>query len=136
MDNRFAPGPPQVIRPNLSRPGRGIRFPPYGHPIGVVPLCGGVCLMVDTTVPGDFGQRARRRWRHVCVLTAAAVVAFAAVLSTGAGGEAMARTLSNIGLCTAAVAAAVACLSRAALYRGRRRWGWALIGLGVLAWGL
>jgi PAS domain S-box-containing protein len=92
--------------------------------------------MTLTTVPDDLGLRARRRWRHVCVLVTASVVTFGTVLGTGAGGEAMGRTVSNLGLGAAAIAAAVACLGRAALYRGRRRWGWALIGLGVLAWGL
>ena len=35
-----------------------------------------------------------------------------------------------------AVSAAVACLVRAKSFAGRMRWGWALIGLGVLSWGV
>ncbi|MEV6488992.1 sensor domain-containing diguanylate cyclase, partial [Actinoplanes sp. NPDC051633] len=91
--------------------------------------------MAVTTVPGDLGQGARRRWRNVCVLVAVVVAGFAGVLGLGIGGEALGQTVSNVGLCAGAFFAAVACLRRATGYRGRRRWGWALIGLGVLAWG-
>ncbi|HEU4346344.1 MAG TPA: EAL domain-containing protein [Actinoplanes sp.] len=64
------------------------------------------------------------------------VATFALVLSTGVGGPGISQTISNLGLCVAAVSAALAVLLRARSFRGRMRWGWALIGLGVLAWGL
>ena len=80
--------------------------------------------------------RHARGWVRLCVAIAIVVAAFAAILSTGAGGAGTSQTISNIGLCLGAVSAAVACLLRAKSFTGRARWGWALIGLGVLAWGL
>ena len=81
-------------------------------------------------------QRARLSWARVCVVVATVVAGFGAVLSTGIGGPAVSQTISNVGLCLGAIAAAMACLLRAKSFRGRMRWGWALIGLGVFAWGL
>ncbi|GLY94243.1 EAL domain-containing protein [Actinoplanes sp. NBRC 103695] len=81
-------------------------------------------------------RRAVRGWPRLCVAVAVVVVAFGAVLSTGVGGEDISQNISNVGLCLGAITAAVACLLRARSYHGRARWGWALIGLGVLAWGL
>ena len=78
----------------------------------------------------------RRAWVRLCVLVAAVVAAFGAVLSTGLGGPSVAQTISNLGLCAGAVSAAVACLIRARTFAGRLRWGWTFIGLGVLSWGL
>jgi diguanylate cyclase (GGDEF)-like protein/PAS domain S-box-containing protein len=77
-----------------------------------------------------------RGWIRLCVVIAILVAAFAAILSTGAGGPEISQALSNVGLCLGAVSAALACLLRARSLPGRPRWGWALIGLGVLAWGL
>ncbi|WP_127501730.1 putative bifunctional diguanylate cyclase/phosphodiesterase [Actinoplanes solisilvae] len=73
---------------------------------------------------------------RLCLLAGAFVAAFAFVLGTGAGGAALAQAVSNFGLCFAALAAAAACLWRSRRFSGRRRGGWALIGLGVLSWGL
>ena len=64
------------------------------------------------------------------------VAVFGGVLSTGAGGPAVSQAISNLGLCLAALAAAVACLNRARSFTGRTAWGWTFIGLGVLSWGL
>ncbi|HET6531510.1 MAG TPA: EAL domain-containing protein [Actinoplanes sp.] len=75
-------------------------------------------------------------WARLCVAIAVVVATFGAVLSTGIGGPAFSQTISNVGLGVGAVSAAVACLLRARTFRGRMRCGWALIGLGVLAWGL
>jgi diguanylate cyclase (GGDEF)-like protein/PAS domain S-box-containing protein len=75
-------------------------------------------------------------WTRVRVLVGAVVAAFALVLSTGLGGAGSAQTVSNYGLCLGAIAAAVGCLLRARSFTGRGRWGWALVGLGVLSWGL
>ena len=80
--------------------------------------------------------RALQSWARLCVVIAVIVATFGAVLSTGIGGPAVSQTLSNVGLCLGAITAALACLLRAKSFRGRMRWGWALIGLGVLAWGL
>jgi diguanylate cyclase (GGDEF)-like protein/PAS domain S-box-containing protein len=86
--------------------------------------------MAATKRPGLHG------WARLCVTIAVAVSTFGAVLSTGIGGPEISQTMSNLGLCLGALSAAVACLLRARTFRGRMRWGWALIGLGVLAWGL
>jgi diguanylate cyclase (GGDEF)-like protein/PAS domain S-box-containing protein len=77
-----------------------------------------------------------RGWARLCLAASVIVALFGALLSTGFGGPDVAQTLSNVGLCLAAVSAAVACLFRARSFTGRMRWGWALIGLGVLSWGL
>ncbi|GAA2542243.1 EAL domain-containing protein [Winogradskya consettensis] len=74
-----------------------------------------------------------RRWARLCVAVAVIAAGFGLVLSTGLGA---AKTISNLGLCAAAITAAVACLLRATTLRGRLRIGWALIGLGVLSWGV
>ncbi len=82
-------------------------------------------------VPGHL-----RAWIRLCIAVAAVVAVFAGVLGTAAGGADTSQTLSNIGLCLGALSAAVACLFRGRRFTGRMRWGWALIGLGVLSWGL
>ncbi|MBU2662638.1 bifunctional diguanylate cyclase/phosphodiesterase [Actinoplanes bogorensis] len=73
---------------------------------------------------------------RLCGLVGAVVIAFAFILSTGAGGPGFTLAVSNFGLCLGAIAAAVACLYRGRRFTGRMRWGWSLIGLGVLSWGL
>jgi diguanylate cyclase (GGDEF)-like protein/PAS domain S-box-containing protein len=82
------------------------------------------------------GRVALSRWARLCLVVAAVVVAFAAVLSSGLGGPGAARTISNFGQCFASIGAAVACMLRGYRFAGRQRWGWSLIGLGVLSWGL
>jgi diguanylate cyclase (GGDEF)-like protein/PAS domain S-box-containing protein len=77
-----------------------------------------------------------RGWARLCLIVACVVATFAAVLATGLGGGGAAQTMSNVGLCLGAISAAVACLFRARSFRGRLRWGWAFVGLGVLSWGL
>ncbi|MGA5304955.1 putative bifunctional diguanylate cyclase/phosphodiesterase [Nucisporomicrobium flavum] len=77
-----------------------------------------------------------RGWARLCVAVAVVVTGFAVVLGTGVGGAGAAKAISNLGLCAAAISAAVACLVRSATFRGRTRAGWALVGLGVLSWGL
>ena len=76
------------------------------------------------------------RWPRLCLGVGAVVALFALVLSTHIGGARVAQTLSNFGLGLAAISAAVACLWRGASFRGRMRWGWTFVGLGVLSWGL
>ncbi len=78
-------------------------------------------------------QHGLRRWMVLCAAVALVVAGFGVVLSTG---PATAKLVSNVGLCFAALGAAAAALRRAGSYRGRRRAGWALIGLGVLSWAL
>ncbi|BCJ55137.1 hypothetical protein Asp14428_66120 [Actinoplanes sp. NBRC 14428] len=75
-----------------------------------------------------------RGWARLCVAVAVVVAAFGVVLSTGAGGPGTSETISNLGLCAAAVAAAIVCLVRAGTHRGRLRAAWGLLGLGVLSW--
>jgi diguanylate cyclase (GGDEF)-like protein/PAS domain S-box-containing protein len=90
-----------------------------------------------TGLEGPAGDgRGHRGWTRLCVVVGLIVLGFATVLSSGLGGEHVAQTLSNFGLCLAALAAAAACLLRARWFTGRMRWGWAFIGLGVLSWGL
>ncbi|MEV6302619.1 bifunctional diguanylate cyclase/phosphodiesterase [Actinoplanes sp. NPDC051861] len=75
-------------------------------------------------------------WARLCLLVGAVVAAFGLVLGTGVAGPEFSQTLSNFGLCLGAIAAAVSCLIRARSFTGRLRWGWGLVGLGVLSWGL
>ena len=77
-----------------------------------------------------------RGWGNLCVAVATVAGLFGAVLSTGIGGPEVSQTISNVGLCVAAISAAFACLVRAKSFTGRMRLGWGLIGLGVLSWGL
>jgi diguanylate cyclase (GGDEF)-like protein/PAS domain S-box-containing protein len=74
-------------------------------------------------------------WLRLCVLTAAVVVSFGGLLISGVGGDAVSQTISNVGLCLAALSAAVACLLRAGRTTGRLRVSWGLVGLGILSWG-
>ncbi|MEV7623301.1 EAL domain-containing protein [Actinoplanes sp. NPDC089786] len=91
--------------------------------------------MAGTSAP-EGRRRLTRGWPGLCLVVALVVLAIGVVLSTGVGGERVSQSISNVGLCLGAITAALACLLRARSYRGRARWGWALIGLGVLAWGL
>jgi diguanylate cyclase (GGDEF)-like protein/PAS domain S-box-containing protein len=88
------------------------------------------------TAAGRPTPRRSRHWTRLCYVVAAVVAAFGIVLSTGAGGPDTSQAISNLGLCAAAVSAALACLFRAAAFRGRLRAGWAMVGLGVLSWGV
>ena len=92
--------------------------------------------MAATPEPIRRRPRPLRGWAGLSVVVAVLVATFGAVLSTGAGGPATSQTISNLGLCLGAVGAAVACLLRARSSTGRLRGGWALIGCGVLSWGL
>ncbi|MCA2216499.1 putative bifunctional diguanylate cyclase/phosphodiesterase [Jidongwangia harbinensis] len=76
------------------------------------------------------------RWARLCAAVGLVVVLFGTVLGTELAGPAASRTISNVGLAFGAVSAAVACLWRARSFTGRFRWGWVLISLGVLSWGL
>ncbi|MET8147763.1 bifunctional diguanylate cyclase/phosphodiesterase [Actinoplanes sp. NPDC049668] len=80
-------------------------------------------------------RRAVRGWAWTCIAIAVAVAAFGAVLSTGVLGPGASSIFANVGLCLAALAAAGACVHRAATVRGRMRAGWTLIALGALSWG-
>ncbi|HEV7965832.1 MAG TPA: EAL domain-containing protein [Actinoplanes sp.] len=95
---------------------------------------------IEPPVPtGTVDPRMPRRlhgWARLCLVVAVVVGVFGIVLSTGIGGPAAAQTISNLGLCAAAISAAIGCLFRARSFAGRRRWGWTFIGLGVLSWGL
>jgi diguanylate cyclase (GGDEF)-like protein/PAS domain S-box-containing protein len=84
----------------------------------------------------SFAARSLAGWPRLCAIVGTIVTLFALVLSTGVGGAAVAQTISNFGLCASAIAAAVCCLWRGTTFRGRMRWGWIFIGLGVLSWGL
>ncbi|MGX6603038.1 putative bifunctional diguanylate cyclase/phosphodiesterase [Micromonosporaceae bacterium Da 78-11] len=85
---------------------------------------------------GGTASRGPTSWQRLCAVVAMIVVAFALLLVTGIGGPDVLQVVSNFGLATAALCAAVACLLRARSFTGRARWGWALVGLGVLSWGL
>jgi diguanylate cyclase (GGDEF)-like protein/PAS domain S-box-containing protein len=83
------------------------------------------------------GAKTRRMtgWTRLCVTVAGAVVLFGGLLISDVGGDLVSQTISNVGLCVAALAAAVACLVRASCSSGRLRVSWGLIGLGILSWG-
>ncbi|GGQ56046.1 putative bifunctional diguanylate cyclase/phosphodiesterase [Couchioplanes azureus] len=94
-------------------------------------------MRAPTTEPPAADRRrpgARRRWARLCVAVAVVSAGFGVVLGTAAGGPDVAKTISNFGLCAAALCAAVACLIRATTLRGRMRAAWILVGLGVLSW--
>ncbi|MEV4344642.1 bifunctional diguanylate cyclase/phosphodiesterase [Actinoplanes sp. NPDC049596] len=82
------------------------------------------------------GSTETRRWQLACALTGALVAVFAVIVGVGLVGAGVANDVSNVALCGGALLAAVACLARARSFTGRMRAGWALIGLGVLSWGL
>ncbi|MFC7528699.1 putative bifunctional diguanylate cyclase/phosphodiesterase [Actinoplanes sp. GCM10030250] len=99
--------------------------------------------MADSTEPRATtppvkrpGQHELRGWTRLCLFVGAIVAGFGLVLGTGVAGPEVSQIVSNFGLCLGAIAAAVACLIRARSFTGRARWGWALVGLGVLSWGL
>jgi diguanylate cyclase (GGDEF)-like protein/PAS domain S-box-containing protein len=88
---------------------------------------------------GTVDRRMPRRlpgWARFCLVVATVVGVFAVVLISVIGGHAAGQTISNLGLCAAAISAAIGCLFRARSFAGRQRWGWTFIGLGVLSWGL
>jgi diguanylate cyclase (GGDEF)-like protein/PAS domain S-box-containing protein len=85
---------------------------------------------ISSTTPRSTG------WVRLCIGVGVVVGLFGAVLITGVGGPDVAQTISNVGLCVAALAAAIAFLVRAWSFTGRIRWGWNFIGLGVLSWGV
>jgi diguanylate cyclase (GGDEF)-like protein/PAS domain S-box-containing protein len=64
------------------------------------------------------------------------VVLIGMLLGTDLAGPDASGFISNVGLAVAALSAAVACLVRARSFAGRMRYGWVLIGLGVLSWAL
>jgi diguanylate cyclase (GGDEF)-like protein/PAS domain S-box-containing protein len=86
--------------------------------------------------PGPITGRSGRmtRWTRLAVAVGAAVVLFGGLLISDAGGDLVSQTISNVGLCLAALSAAVACLVRACRTRSRLRLAWGLIGLGILTW--
>ena len=89
-------------------------------------------------VPADRPQASTRvasGWLRLCIVTATVVVSFGGLLISGVGGETVSQTISNVGLCLAALSAAVACLVRARRTAGRLRVSWGLVGLGILSWG-
>jgi diguanylate cyclase (GGDEF)-like protein/PAS domain S-box-containing protein len=75
-------------------------------------------------------------WVRLCIAVASAVAVFAGLLVSNVAGSLGSQTVSNVGLCLAAVSAAVACLVRARRSRGRLRVSWGFIGLGILSWGV
>jgi diguanylate cyclase (GGDEF)-like protein/PAS domain S-box-containing protein len=82
------------------------------------------------------GWRGDRRWRVWCAVLAAATAAFTVAVGTGAGGPRFSADLSDVATAAIAAAAAAGCLWRSRRHRGRRRWAWALIGLGTAFWAL
>ena len=64
-------------------------------------------------------------WARLCLGVGLTVMLFGGLLITDVGGSLVSQTISNVGLCLAALSAAVACLVRAA---GSR--------LGILSWGV
>ncbi|WP_305784768.1 putative bifunctional diguanylate cyclase/phosphodiesterase [Symbioplanes lichenis] len=63
-----------------------------------------------------------------------AVAVFAACMLLAPGGRPVTQAVTNLASLAMTVAAAVACLVRAALRPGRARWSWAMIGLGCLSY--
>src|SRR5690242_9074094 len=73
----------------------------------------------------------------LCLGAVAAVVGLLRPLpSHGPGRPGFSQAVSNFRPCLGAVAPPVPCLYRPRRNTGRMRWGWSLIGLGVLSWGL
>jgi diguanylate cyclase (GGDEF)-like protein/PAS domain S-box-containing protein len=73
--------------------------------------------------------------RRLLIATGGVTAVVGGWLVTGVGGPMVSQTVSNVALCAAALAAALACLDTARRHTGRMRRAWALIGLGTLFWG-
>ncbi|GGJ89659.1 hypothetical protein GCM10010123_19230 [Pilimelia anulata] len=92
--------------------------------------------VTDVDPTPDATPMRSRSWLWLCAAVAAIVGGFGGLLITDAGGETFSQTVSNVGLCVAALSAAGACLVRARHSAGRLRLSWGLIGLGIMAWGV
>jgi diguanylate cyclase (GGDEF)-like protein/PAS domain S-box-containing protein len=90
-------------------------------------------MTVDTAVPDP---RAARRWARQCMAVGAALAVIVALVASGYGGPGTAHTVSSWGLSAMAGSAFAACLWRSRGFTGRARWAWAVIGTGLLLWGL
>src|SRR4051812_41149010 len=117
--HRFRPAEP--LRPEGLRPDLRLDRPSRGGPLRgpETPLMAASTEpRAETRAPGA-PARGPAGWHRLCLGTGAVVVVFALILTTGAGGSGFGRVVSNVGLCFAAIAAAVACLWRAARFTGR-----------------
>ncbi|SDT78590.1 putative bifunctional diguanylate cyclase/phosphodiesterase [Actinoplanes derwentensis] len=80
--------------------------------------------------------RAARRWARLAIVAGVILTVLVLLVVSGAGGPGVVWTVTSWALLGGGAAAAAACLWRAAGFMGRARWGWALIGTGLLFWGL
>ncbi|WP_436527343.1 putative bifunctional diguanylate cyclase/phosphodiesterase [Actinoplanes sp. HUAS TT8] len=77
-----------------------------------------------------------RHWLRVCIAVASVLTVLAVLIGAEVGGPDVANDISTWALTILPLAAAVTCLVRSRRYTGRHRWGWAVLGAGVLSWGL
>jgi diguanylate cyclase (GGDEF)-like protein/PAS domain S-box-containing protein len=90
-------------------------------------------MTVDTAVPDP---RAARRWARQCVAAGVVLAVIVAFVLSGYGGPGTAHTVSSWGLLAFSGSAFAACLWRSRGFTGRARWAWAVIGVGLMLWGL
>src|SRR4051794_27870662 len=79
---------------------------------------------------------ARRRYLRLCALAIPFVLAWVIVIFGEVDGDSLAKNVSNVGLALTALAAGASCLVTAYRTRGRYRFVWALLGLGMVSWGI
>ena len=77
-----------------------------------------------------------RAYAFWCAAATVATVVLGLWLAAGLGGPGVSRTVSNVSLDVAALAASACCLAKARITSGRVRWVWVLLGLATLSWGL
>ncbi|GAA4930135.1 putative bifunctional diguanylate cyclase/phosphodiesterase [Actinoplanes utahensis] len=88
-------------------------------------------MSVDSRSP-----RAAGSWARLCVLLGAVFAVVAGLVAAGPGGPETSRAIGAWALLAGAGAATAACLWRSRGFTGRARWGWAVLGAGLLVWGL
>jgi diguanylate cyclase (GGDEF)-like protein/PAS domain S-box-containing protein len=88
------------------------------------------------TIDNAEGPVDIRHWLRVCIAVASVLTVLAVLIGAEVGGPDIANDISTWALTALPIAAAGTCLWRSRRYSGRHRWGWAVLGAGVLSWGL
>ncbi|GAA2857284.1 hypothetical protein Acy02nite_66590 [Actinoplanes cyaneus] len=87
------------------------------------------------TLNNAQGRADIRPWLRVCLAVASVLTVLAVLIGAGVGGPDVAKDISTWALTVLPLVAAGACLWRSRRYSGRHRWGWAVLGAGLLSWG-
>ncbi|GIE84496.1 putative bifunctional diguanylate cyclase/phosphodiesterase [Actinoplanes regularis] len=86
------------------------------------------------TLNNAAGPPGLRRWLRLCIAVASVLAVLTVLIGAEVGGAASAENLSSWAQAVFSAAAGGACLWRSRFYTGRARWGWVVIGAGVLSW--